>query len=1230
MKRKKIFVGLLAAAAVFGLTACKTDEETPPNPPVEVTTYTVTFDNNGHGTAPANLTEVSKLPTLPTLTDENYVFGGWYYDSACTKKAEAGQEIKENTKLYAKWTKKATEKFTVTFDSQQGSAVTAKEVEKGQKVTKPTDPTREEFVFKGWYKEAACTNAWNFDTDTVTKDITLYAKWEAEVVATKYKVYFHLTANDAGTVVEVEEGELVDEPTKPTDPYKEFTHWYTSATIQNEDTIFGFSTPIEAETHLYAGWIAQTEEVVFNMDYAKAVELIGDGSNFKTTSAVTIGKFQFEAGVYFESKDGGCVNNQQKKITFTVTGNGRITFDQKGATGNGSTMSLYKVVGGGTPDEHIKTWESVANGTTVSGQTCDLTPGTYYLVSVGSSRIYNMSLTEILEKSPTTGIRVINTNANYLLGRDFLQDGMSIELEYENGRKDLIDLNDPKITVIVPEDFKTSAGAKSIEVRYALNEQTIYTDTISVNVCEVEEIVLYDYVLDSSRITKNLQKLFAINGTFNHDNLVVKAKCLLPETTDKFIEFILTTEEFSVTSPTLDTIGNKSVSIAYTRDTTKTADYNIEVVTIPNLSANTEVVVWVDPDAEISTVGDNYNLHTINDALQFLKLAQVADNATKTISLMMNTIYKEKVEIDMPNVVLTTGNFDLSIEIEPTYENVKELFDATAVIEFNALNGLVDPSGTTTYSTDGSATISIRPEAENFMAQFVSFKNSYNTAELYEEAKKVAGSGTQGVAALVQADKAQFFGCYFTGYQDTLYAQIGRQYYNGCLIEGHTDYIFGYNATAYFLHSLIRTIGVGATEAENSNYNNGGYIVSTKGHNKGDADAIKYGYVFDECLFIADDKTADGSVSIARGWDKNMAVMVMYSQLDAHISKEAYGEVTPTGKNMNDRYGKMNAAPNPALLLEYGNVGEGAISVSLVDTCTVVTEEVAAEYGDLNVIFGAVNGKVNYGAVWNPVQEQDATIVLKTSDGTVLATLENFGFVGATITEDELKGAFNVPDGLVFEGFYADAACTTKYDFATILEQENVIYVKFVDSSVLTPFSVVSDSLADGDITTDISWGTNGIITIKGSSGKFTVDANSKNITDVNGKEVTTTKRLKGYGAGRIIEIDLSKYSGKAEIEVFAITSSSSDLTRGFKVVNSTGTQIGENYICNTKDIMKFTITLDCGQVYKLEGIVNGINYYGINVRPVENGGVLNQIQLQEILWIIIMLLIGLLFLQKN
>ena len=71
--------------------------------------------------------------------------------------------------------------YTVTFNVQgHGTAPDAQTVESGKKATAPTtDPSAEGYTFGGWYKEAACTNAWNFTGDTVTADTILYAKWTA-------------------------------------------------------------------------------------------------------------------------------------------------------------------------------------------------------------------------------------------------------------------------------------------------------------------------------------------------------------------------------------------------------------------------------------------------------------------------------------------------------------------------------------------------------------------------------------------------------------------------------------------------------------------------------------------------------------------------------------------------------------------------------------------------------------------------------------------------------------------------------------------------------------------------------------------------------------------------------------------------------------------------------------------------------------------------------------------
>ena len=65
---------------------------------------------------------------------------------------------------------------TVTFNTGEGSVVDSQVVADGAKATKPADPTRDGYVFAGWYADADLKSPYDFSA-SVTKDLTLYAKW---------------------------------------------------------------------------------------------------------------------------------------------------------------------------------------------------------------------------------------------------------------------------------------------------------------------------------------------------------------------------------------------------------------------------------------------------------------------------------------------------------------------------------------------------------------------------------------------------------------------------------------------------------------------------------------------------------------------------------------------------------------------------------------------------------------------------------------------------------------------------------------------------------------------------------------------------------------------------------------------------------------------------------------------------------------------------------------------
>jgi len=184
MKKIQGFAMLLLLAALSAaVMACSGCEEQPQTPAA----YEVAFESNG-GSAVAKLTGIgsgAKIAKPADPTKDGYTFDGWY------KEADLGNAwnfdadtVAANITLYAKWSPDSgipAAKYEVAFESNGGSAVAKLTgIESGAKIAKPAGPTKDGYDFDGWYKSNADfspADKWNFDADTVTKNMTLYACW---------------------------------------------------------------------------------------------------------------------------------------------------------------------------------------------------------------------------------------------------------------------------------------------------------------------------------------------------------------------------------------------------------------------------------------------------------------------------------------------------------------------------------------------------------------------------------------------------------------------------------------------------------------------------------------------------------------------------------------------------------------------------------------------------------------------------------------------------------------------------------------------------------------------------------------------------------------------------------------------------------------------------------------------------------------------------------------------
>lgn len=68
-------------------------------------------------------------------------------------------------------------RFQVTFQSNGGTEVESQEIPLYGSVSVPASPTMEGYQFDGWFKESTLINTWDFATEKITEDVTLYAKW---------------------------------------------------------------------------------------------------------------------------------------------------------------------------------------------------------------------------------------------------------------------------------------------------------------------------------------------------------------------------------------------------------------------------------------------------------------------------------------------------------------------------------------------------------------------------------------------------------------------------------------------------------------------------------------------------------------------------------------------------------------------------------------------------------------------------------------------------------------------------------------------------------------------------------------------------------------------------------------------------------------------------------------------------------------------------------------------
>ncbi|MCR4947792.1 MAG: InlB B-repeat-containing protein [Treponema sp.] len=207
--------------------------------------FTVTFDSDGGTRISSQEIEEGNSAQKPEDPEkDDYDFAGWYNGESLF---DFSTPISSPITLKAKWSVKT---YTVTFDSDGGSEIATKNIEIHKTLTKPEDPTKENYDFLGWYIDESL-----FDFSTsITSNITLKAKWSIKT----YTVTFD---SDGGNEVTSQIIEVNNTLKQTNDPKKDdytFLGWYI------DETLFDFSTPITSNITLKAKWSKNVFIITFD------------------------------------------------------------------------------------------------------------------------------------------------------------------------------------------------------------------------------------------------------------------------------------------------------------------------------------------------------------------------------------------------------------------------------------------------------------------------------------------------------------------------------------------------------------------------------------------------------------------------------------------------------------------------------------------------------------------------------------------------------------------------------------------------------------------------------------------------------------------------------------------------------------------------------------------------------------------------------------------------------
>lgn len=214
-------------------------------------------------------------------------------------------EITEDTTIKAVFKDKVeveVSKYEVKFNTDGGNIINSQTITEGEKVVKPTNPSKTGYVFKYW-----ALNGSEYDFNSkVNKSFELKAVYEKEQVKEEddtryYKVSFNSSGGTTVKTQNVKENGKVSKPTNPTRDGYEFVSW----TLNGKT--YDFNSKVTSNITLIATWEEKEVVKTYTIGITKVDEYSPDRylTVYENGTAIKVSKLMYTDGVQVQAAANG-------------------------------------------------------------------------------------------------------------------------------------------------------------------------------------------------------------------------------------------------------------------------------------------------------------------------------------------------------------------------------------------------------------------------------------------------------------------------------------------------------------------------------------------------------------------------------------------------------------------------------------------------------------------------------------------------------------------------------------------------------------------------------------------------------------------------------------------------------------------------------------------------------------------------------------------------------------